>query len=54
MGLEISEIYKFNLQNCEEVPYCKIENFSCGDLVVHPNGNFFVIGSNILIILIGD
>jgi hypothetical protein len=41
---EICEIYTQNLQNCEEVPYCKIENFSCGDLVVHPNGNFYIIG----------
>ncbi|MBK9743354.1 MAG: hypothetical protein IPO94_10515 [Saprospiraceae bacterium] len=28
------------------MPYCKIENFSCGDLVVHPNGNFYVIGNS--------
>lgn len=43
---EICEIYTQNLQNCEEAPYCKIENFSCGDLVVHPNGNFYVLGTS--------
>ncbi|HMR89970.1 MAG TPA: gliding motility-associated C-terminal domain-containing protein [Saprospiraceae bacterium] len=43
---EICEIYTQNLQNCEEAPYCKIENFSCADLVVHPNGNFYITGNS--------
>jgi CHU_C Type IX secretion signal domain len=46
-GTWISEIYKFNLSNCEKISHCTFSNFTAGDLIIHPSSKMYVSGSNI-------